>query len=152
MRKKVVFPSSRVCFGCKTELPLTNEYFYRSNTRYYQRECKKCNKIRRSKWWKSKKGKRSSRNTKLKSKYGISIKEFELLLEAWNYSCGICGKQQVIDSVELCVDHDHKTGLIRGILCQSCNLALGNFKDSIKNVVNGVDYLVSYSQMQEGLK
>jgi hypothetical protein len=67
---------------------------------------------------------RNDRNSHLRRKYGISIEEFEFLVVAQAGKCAICGRK---DDDQLHVDHDHKTGMVRGLLCGSCNRAMGLF-------------------------
>lgn len=76
----------------------------------------------------------------LKSKYKISIDDYNNLLEMSNFQCNICDK---IHSNEepLAVDHCHNTKKVRGLLCRSCNTALGHFKDDTQNLINAIKYL-----------
>lgn len=55
--------------------------------------------------------------------------------------CFICGITQDKLKRGLCVDHDHKTGKIRGLLCSPCNFILGFAKDEIEILTNAVAYL-----------
>lgn len=55
--------------------------------------------------------------------------------------CWICGLAQEDNKMALCVDHNHTTGKVRGLLCQVCNKALGNFKDSIELLERAITYL-----------
>jgi hypothetical protein len=73
---------------------------------------------------------RSSMRSDLK-RYGISIEEYEALLLAQNDVCAICKNPPTGNgnNRRLCVDHDHKTGVIRGPLCKMCNTFLGRIKD-----------------------
>ncbi|MFN2503529.1 MAG: endonuclease VII domain-containing protein, partial [Acidimicrobiales bacterium] len=59
----------------------------------------------------------------LKRKYGLSLEEYDAMLADQGGGCAIC--QRSADPV----DHDHGTGLIRGLLCFTCNNALGDFED-----------------------
>jgi hypothetical protein len=52
--------------------------------------------------------------------YGFSAEDYQKLVEEYQNRCGICG----IELTEPHVDHDHKTGKVRGLLCQTCNLKL----------------------------
>jgi DNA-directed RNA polymerase subunit RPC12/RpoP len=61
-------------------------------------------------------------NARIK-KYGITVRDYVRLLAAQDYKCGICGHEQTTQ--ELDVDHDHTTGKVRGLLCRSCNRAIG---------------------------
>lgn len=65
----------------------------------------------------------------LKKNYNLTIEQYDLLIQVQNDVCAIC-KQ--VDTRKLSVDHCHKTGRIRGLLCKKCNLALGNIGDNIK--------------------
>src|SRR3990167_7315768 len=60
-------------------------------------------------------------------KHGITLAEFDIMNNSQEGKCKICLKPDVL----LCVDYDHETEEIRGLLCKSCNLALGSFKDDI---------------------
>lgn len=56
--------------------------------------------------------------------------------------CGICGSEAKNQAKALNVDHCHETGEVRGMLCISCNLALGAFKDDISLLHKAVQYLI----------
>lgn len=66
---------------------------------------------------------RNRRDARLRKEYGITIDEYELLLEKQDGGCAICGRKP--GRIPLHVDHNHKTGLVRGILCHQCNWYLG---------------------------
>lgn len=53
--------------------------------------------------------------------YGISNEDYQRMFMNQNGCCAICGKHQMQEKQALCVDHDHKTGKIRGLLCKRCN-------------------------------
>lgn len=62
----------------------------------------------------------------LKHKFNISADDFDKLLAAQNGACALCGrKPDITKHNRLAVDHDHLTGLIRGLLCWRCNYSLG---------------------------
>jgi ribosomal protein L36 len=87
--------------------------------------------------------KRTQRGYFFKYKYGISLEDFDLMLQKQNYKCKICGKPHVEDDKEnrLYVDHCHKTGEIRHLLCRRCNTGLGLFEDNIQLFKNCINYL-----------
>lgn len=87
----------------------------------------------------------NSRKTHLKNKYGLSIEEFSILLETQNYKCKIC-KILFSDTRLPTVDHSHKTGKVRAVLCNSCNTGLGMLKDSLANLLSAVEYLEVYGE------
>ena len=70
-------------------------------------------------------------------RYGISQEEYEVLLEKQDGKCAICQR----DYKAPCVDHDHETKKIRGLLCQTCNRALGQFNDDPALLRVAAEYL-----------
>lgn len=124
--------------------------------------CDKCRKEKSSLWQKENKERvnrknriwsennyekkyNSSKNSKLLNEYGITFDEFNKMLEKQNYKCKICGKEETKElkgtKWKLSVDHCHKTGKVRGLLCRDCNFAIGLFKDNIKTLENAIQYL-----------
>lgn len=74
--------------------------------------------------------------------YGLTGKAFRALWAAQNGGCGICAVPlDTLTGKQLHVDHDHKTGKVRGLLCNSCNTALGRFKDSTEMLAKAIGYL-----------
>lgn len=74
-------------------------------------------------------------------RYGITIKDYDLMLEVQKNSCAICCKKQEDTSKKLFVDHDHTSGKIRGLLCHHCNILLGNAKDDPQILWAAIRYL-----------
>jgi hypothetical protein len=59
-----------------------------------------------------------------------------------NFVCKICGKPETaINKKYLCIDHDHGTLKVRGLLCDNCNKGLGCFKDDIEALKKAIEYL-----------
>jgi hypothetical protein len=77
-----------------------------------------------------------NRNRKLKSKYGITSDDYNKLFNEQEGKCKTCGRHQNEFKIKLCVDHNHETGNIRGLLCTDCNIALGKIKENIKTLKN----------------
>ena len=78
---------------------------------------------------------------KLKASYGITLDKFKMMLEMQNNKCAIC--LVILDKPH--VDHCHKTGKIRSLLCGNCNLGIGQFKESIENLELAKQYLLKWS-------
>ena len=76
----------------------------------------------------------------LKAKYGLTVDQYMDMLEDQDYSCAICGKDDWGVRKPF-VDHDHKTGEVRGLLCSTCNSGLGMFKDSKWLLLQAYNYL-----------
>jgi hypothetical protein len=80
------------------------------------------------------------RDLHLQRKFGIGTAEYEALLEAQGGVCAICGRPPRKGS-SLHVDHDHDTGLVRGLLCFRCNGGLGQFAESPQRLMDAAEYL-----------
>jgi len=92
--------------------------------------------------------KKYRRNWSLIKKYGISLEDFNLMFLNQNNRCLICNcvmqlpKEQMGQGMDVvAIDHDHKTGQVRGLLCNSCNKGLGHFKDDKKILSKAIKYL-----------
>jgi hypothetical protein len=79
----------------------------------------------------------------LKDGIKITVGEFNSMFEKQNGLCAICGKppDMSVKRPTFCVDHDHETGKIRGLLCNRCNVGLGNFSDKKELLFSAIDYL-----------
>lgn len=79
--------------------------------------------------------------------YGLSAFQFDELLARQKGVCAICSQPETHlrrgRPLPLCVDHCHKTGRVRGLLCHECNWALGKFKDSQELLQKALNYLTS---------
>lgn len=87
------------------------------------------------------------RGNELRKKFGIGIEQYDAMLNAQNGVCAICMKPETSTNPRtglprrLAVDHCHKQGHIRKLLCQGCNQGLGNFRDDPKLLRAAADYL-----------
>lgn len=88
-----------------------------------------------------------ARKTMLKIKYGLSIEQYETLLNEQGGVCAICKRKETVVSNKkggidsLRVDHCHNSLQVRGLLCQNCNFGLGHFKDNIVFLKSAINYL-----------
>jgi Recombination endonuclease VII len=87
----------------------------------------------------------SCRATKLKydlSFYNLTAEQFVRMYTEQEGRCRIC--QIALGGImlkKLNIDHDHRTGRVRGLICRSCNMGLGNFKDNLQLLRSAVRYL-----------
>ncbi len=83
----------------------------------------------------------------LKKRFGISLEEYQTMLDSQNYVCAICTRpERTVDHRtkqvrSLAVDHCHSTGKIRGLLCSDCNMALGLLQDNEDTMKNMLSYI-----------
>jgi len=104
----------------------------------------------RQKWWAENRDKHNRRRrTTHMQQLGVSIEEYDEMLEKQGGTCAICGGEETAElqgkPKRLAVDHDHVTGVVRGLLCARCNRALGGFRDDPGLLRAAIDYL----QMEE---
>ena len=133
----------KLCNICKTIKPFS-EFPKRNGPRGdgYQYTCRLCNTSEKRKWYE--KNKNKSRDTKYKKKFGISLDEVTNILTLQNNKCDIC-KVPIEMGPKTHLDHDHKTGQVRGFLCQKCNHGLGLFNDSQEFLKSALLYLEKYN-------
>lgn len=81
------------------------------------------------------------RDFHFRRKFGISLAERDALAEQQGNHCSICGTHESELDKRLAVDHDHVTGAVRALLCQSCNLGLGFFKDRPELLEKAAEYV-----------
>lgn len=76
------------------------------------------------------------------ARYGIELSDFNDLMTIQNGACAICGHSDISKpNFFPLVDHCHKTGRVRGLLCMACNQGLGKFKDEIDRLFSAIAYL-----------
>lgn len=125
----------KVCRGCSVEKNVSE--FYLNKTGFYHPYCKPCNSIRSRDW--KRENKQKHYLNKIKDKLKITHEQYETLFKRHNGKCAICFKEE--KSRRLSVDHCHKSGAIRGLLCRTCNIALGYLNDDIQLFKNAILYL-----------
>lgn len=160
---------TRICCKCKLDKELSSEFFAKdkNDKSGFTYQCKVCRSIKQKEWVKnnpekvkqtndrnkakrktfytSPKGKESSRRAHLKRKFGITLEDFNKMLQIQDNCCAICGGTETHDKHGvLAVDHCHTTGKIRGLLCFKCNGGLGFFNDNKTSLINAIKYLENY--------
>lgn len=113
--------------------------------------CKKCTKcklvLKEENFFKNKSGLRQSRCTMCInfSKFGINRFDYEIMFKKQNGLCAICNKPEFAITRKkkrmLSVDHCHKTGKVRGLLCGNCNIGIGLFKENKESLWMAIKYL-----------
>jgi hypothetical protein len=124
----------KVCSKCGSDGPFQKN---RCNSDGLQSQCKDCvNKANLP----------NQRKNHLKTLYGITLEEYDRLLQEQGGLCAICRQPETAQYkgkvMPLHVDHDHATKKVRGLLCRSCNYALGNVRDSILILEAAIRYLL----------
>ena len=131
----------RTCKTCGTEKPLEDFKRVGPGGQARMGNCRKCYTLNR------RNGQRSGRTWQdihLTRRYGISEQDFHELEQKQGHVCALCKKPEhngFKGRTTLCVDHDHETGKVRGLLCNHCNRALGLLYDNVETLQNAIDYL-----------
>jgi hypothetical protein len=81
------------------------------------------------------------KNSELISTYGITLERFNQMRASQDFLCGICGKHETDSNKGLHIDHCHETKRVRGLLCNSCNLAIGQLKHNVTILRKAIEYL-----------
>lgn len=82
----------------------------------------------------------------LKRFYGITLGEYNEMLENQLECCACCGKHNSLFKRRLHVDHDKETGYVRALLCTECNPGLGYFKHSVERMELAIVYLKKFKK------
>lgn len=126
-KKKAV---EKTCRVCGNTFPNTLEFFHKKGKNSTSVLCKSC------------RNKKASEERKLQ---GILIKK-DVFGEL---KCEICGREEDLcvrgQKRTICIDHNHKNGELRGLLCQHCNTAIGKFNDDVLLLQKAILYLEKYS-------
>lgn len=86
--------------------------------------------------------------TNIKKKYNITKEDLDTLYLDCNGSCSICKLPEKDNpgGKALHIDHDHKTGKVRGLLCNNCNSGIGYLKDNIELLEAAIQYLITHAK------
>lgn len=143
------FVYMKKCRECKIEKEETFFGKYKNRNKvYYRNICKSCRSNIESKKYRessiiSTRAKISSRRIALKNLYGITENDYDKMFLKQNGKCAICKKES---DKKFNIDHCHEIGKVRGLLCWSCNMAIGYFKDNINSLNNAIKYLKNYGK------
>ena len=89
--------------------------------------------------------KKERRNFDLLRRFGITLNDYNEMLKEQNYACAGCLRPQTDFTKSLAVDHDHKTGKVRGLLCPTCNRLLGQISERQDVLSRLIKYLEKYN-------
>lgn len=135
------FQKYKICINCKKEKKCL--YFYKKPALKdgFDKKCKDCRYLLTSEYEKSPRCKMSRSEYYYYKTYKLNINDVDKLKQKYNYKCAICLSSENELKRKLHIDHCHKTGKIRGVLCDNCNKSLGSMKDSITILQNAIKYL-----------
>lgn len=145
------------CRKCKIKKPRSEFNKHKNRKNGLQSRCRLCErkyyqkyrdvKLNRAKHrMRYQENKDRWKDLQLQKDFGITLEDYNNMLDKQNGVCKICGMPETRIVVQgtiasLSVDHDHTTGRVRGLLCNHCNRLLGFANDSAEILLNAADYL-----------
>lgn len=142
------------CCTCKKGKPLSDFHADSTSKDKKAHRCKECacfwsrfHHARRMK--EEPEYKKQKRAAYIKNQHGISLQEYENRVAQQKYACAICGVKLSTDGHNTHLDHCHKTGNLRAILCTNCNRGLGHFQDSPDLLEIAAKYLRAHNRTDD---
>lgn len=137
------------CASCDQALPVDAFSINRANWLGRHHWCRECASSRVRIWNATERGQMSRKlgrdKHRLSTKFGLTRDEYDRIGETQNWLCAICSKPETSTfrrSIRrLAVDHCHKTGRIRGLLCRKCNQGIGHLRDDVAILRKAITYL-----------
>lgn len=140
LEELILTGATKKCSKCNEILPVANFHMQagRNHNHYrFNSPCKVCANLNRNKNY--------HKEYYRKLKYNITNEQYQLKLKEQNYSCVICNIHQDDYSKEFCIDHCHKTGKIRDLLCTQCNSGIGFFRENINVMKKAIAYMKKHN-------
>lgn len=148
--------ASKFCRWCKTEKPIAQ--FYLRGDGGIVSVCKDCSNKKGKEWRAGNREDHLARrrahrkinpakrypHLEMKHRYGITVEERDAMEAQQGGLCAICQKPP--KSGRLCIDHDHETKKVRGLLCNGCNVAIGMLDDDASRARSAAEYLARTSK------
>ncbi len=156
------------CKWCAEDKPIESFYRDAACADGHRPECKACTSARRKRWYANNRdreikrvtawqrenadrysarqreyreaGRRDYRAEHLRQTFGLAQSDYDAMLEAQAGGCAIC-REPPSENRSLHIDHDHETGVVRGLLCFRCNVGVGQFADSPDRLALAALYL-----------
>ena len=134
---------TKVCIDCQIAKPASEYHNQKGRYLNSASRCKPCQVIYMREWYlnNKQKVKESTRRNRYKRDFNLTVDEYNAILASQGGGCAICGITTSASGKLFPVDHNHKTGAVRGILCDPCNRGLGFFKDNPSLLIKASNYL-----------
>jgi hypothetical protein len=136
------YTSMTGCVNCTKENSL-RRFENGSVKEWVEKNREKVNSLNKKRYHSLSLEEKKKRNRKQQiSVYGLTVDQYNDILLEQNGVCAICAKPENTSSKGvLSIDHDHNSGKVRGLLCDTCNRGLGHFYDNISLLYNAIKYL-----------
>lgn len=123
----------KVCVKCE-QLKWGCEFYH------HRKVCKRCH-LNENRNWRMQNGNGQTRNWQNRG-VEFTVEDYERMLKEQDGKCAICTTQLLMEPQKPPLDHDHATGMVRGILCKSCNHLLGLAKDDVSILLAAAQYII----------
>ena len=162
----------KTCLRCKVSKAVHPKTFFKDDNvcrdcrlAANEKRCRECRKIKPLHLFRSykerthggmcgqchdRKYKKAHNQQRIKREFNLSPEAYNAAVKAQGGGCAICGKQPKRTEKVLHIDHNHATGIVRGLLCADCNLGLGRFHDDPTLLQAAIDYLEHHNGMAMG--
>jgi len=137
----------KTCVVCKIEKHITEYGVHKGYADNRRTMCNCCKRQKGREWHYANKQEycyEKDKDSKLRSAYGISYKDYQSMLAMQDGRCAICGTNDTGKRKAFHVDHCHDTGEVRGLLCGNCNSGIGNLRDEVALLERAIEYLKSF--------
>jgi len=137
----------KYCYKCKQRIPVEN--FSKNSARWDGLHdcCIPCNREKSRQWRID--NPEAAKSSDLKKRYGITLDQKQQILLDQGSKCAICSVLEPGGQYnEWCLDHDHNTKIVRAVICQACNLTLGNANESIDRLISCAKYLLKHTSVE----
>jgi hypothetical protein len=141
--------ANKKCTKCELEKPIDNFYRNKKGPLGRSSECKDCTNARQ----KANYDPIKNRSKNLKTRFGLSLEDYDQMLLDQSGCCKICGTNSPGNKGRFVVDHNHTTNEVRGLLCWSCNVGIGHLQDNPSILLSAFNYLSTngyYGKTSEG--
>lgn len=157
LNQSLLSENKKYCTGCNTIKSILDYNKSKQFKSGIAHRCKDCTNLYNRKYEKGpgkekclerakkryRKHRKKYRNWELIREFGITLDDYNNILLEQNNVCYICKNPELNRKTKtLSVDHCHKSGNVRGLLCSNCNLGLGNFQDNIEYLKTAIEYLL----------
>lgn len=134
-------PETKRCHSCKLVKPASEFWMDRAVKDGLARRCSECTTADAKRWYLAVGKHDPDRLAKATAyRYGITLEALKAMLASQDNRCAIC-LQEFTKPSSCCVDHEHESQKIRGLLCRTCNVGLGAFKDECLLLERAIGYL-----------
>lgn len=141
---------SKVCTKCKASRSIEDyrmQYCQKRNATYESNICRLCANEQ------ARLSARRNQRARILRVFNITEVDYEIMLKLQNGVCAICSQINKINKAgkirPLSVDHDHKTGIVRKLLCDACNHMLGKAKDNPEILEKAANYLRKHNEQSK---